>query len=136
MIEEEKAKELANYCLSCKAKPCMKGCPLGNDITEFIKCIKEEKYKEAYEVLSTTTVLESVCGRICPHFKQCEGSCVRGIKGKPVEIGELEAFIGDMAIKENWKIEKTSDKKDKKVAIVGRRTLPELQQLLFLQKRE
>ncbi len=53
-----------------------------------------------------TTILQPVCGRICPHHKQCEGSCIRGIKGEPVSIGELEDFIGDMAIKEGWKIEK------------------------------
>ena len=98
-------KEKADYCLNCKNKPCTKGCALGNNIPGFIKCIKEENYKEAYSVLSKTTVLSSVCGRVCPHNKQCEGNCVRGIKGKPVSIGDLEAFIGDMAIKEGWNIE-------------------------------
>lgn len=118
-MEIEEIQKKAEYCLSCKTKSCQKGCPLGNDITDFIACIKEKQYKKAYEILSNTTVLESVCGRICPHFKQCQGSCIRGIKGEAVSIGELEAFIGDMAIKENWKIEKIGEKKDKKVAIVG-----------------
>lgn len=70
-----------------------------------------------------TTVLQPVCGRICPHNKQCQGSCIRGIKGKPVNIGTLEAFIGDMAIENNWKIGRIEgeEKKNKKVAIVGRR---------------
>ena len=73
--------EKANYCLNCPVKPCSnKGCPLENNIPGFIKAIKEEDYKKAYEILSETTVLEAVCGRICPHTKQCEGSCVRGIK--------------------------------------------------------
>ena len=111
----------ANYCLNCPVKPCSnKGCPLGNNIPGFIKAIKEEDYKKAYEILSETTVLEAVCGRICPHTKQCEGSCVRGIKSVPVSIGEMEAFIGDIAIKENYKIsEKNTENKDKKIAIVG-----------------
>ena len=114
-------KEKSEYCLNCPVKPCSKkGCPLGNDIPTFIKAIKEENYKKAYEILSETTVLEAVCGRICPHTKQCEGSCVRGIKSEPVSIGEMEAFIGDIAIRENYKIaEKNEENKDKKIAIVG-----------------
>ena len=79
-MDKNEIKELANYCLNCKVKPCQKGCPLGNDIPEFIKNIKEENYKNAYRVLCNTTVLESVCGRICPHMSQCMGKCVRGIK--------------------------------------------------------
>ncbi len=114
-------KEKSEYCLNCPVKPCSKkGCPLENDIPTFIKAIKEENYKKAYEILSETTVLEAVCGRICPHTKQCEGSCVRGIKSNPVSIGEMEAFIGDIAIRENYKIaEKNEENKDKKIAIVG-----------------
>ena len=97
MLDE--IKEKANYCLNCKVKPCsLKGCPLNNNIPEFIKLVKEEKYFEAYKVLSETTVLQGVCGRICPHEKQCQGSCVRGIKGEPVSIGELEAFVFHIAI--------------------------------------
>lgn len=115
----EEINEKSSYCLSCKNKPCTKGCPLGNDITEFIKCIKEEKYEEAYKTLLETTVLSSICGRICPHEKQCQGSCIRGIKQTPVDIGNLEAFIGDMAIKENWKIPKFKEKNNKKVVIIG-----------------
>ena len=111
---------LANECLSCIKKPCREGCPLNNDITEFIKYIKEKKYKEAYELLCQTTVLQSICGRICPHYKQCQGSCIKRKISIPVQIGELEAFIGDMAIKEGWKIPKnTEEKKNKKVAIIG-----------------
>ena len=117
----EEIEERANYCLNCPIKPCSnKGCPLGNNIPSFIKAIKEEDYKKAYEILSETTVLEAVCGRICPHTKQCEGSCVRGIKSNPVSIGEMEAFIGDISIKENYKIsEKNTENKDKRIAIVG-----------------
>ena len=117
----EEIKEKVNYCLNCPVKPCAnKGCPLGNNIPGFIKAVKEEDYKKAYEILSETTVLEAVCGRICPHTKQCEGACVRGIKSKSVSIGELEAFVGDMAIKENYELAKLNkNNKDKKIAIVG-----------------
>ena len=108
-----------NMCLNCKMKPCsLKGCPLNNNIPDFIRAIKEEKYEKAYEILTETTVLPSICGRICPHFKQCMGSCVRGIRGKPVEIGALEAFVGDMAIKNNYKIKKQK-LNHKKIAIIG-----------------
>lgn len=125
----EKIKEKANYCLNCKLMPCSnKGCPLHNKIPNFIKEIKEENYSNAYEILCETTVLQGVCGRICPHKKQCQGSCVRGIKGEPVSIGDLEAFVFDKAIEEKnslskiWKkeIEKNREKmKNKKVAIIG-----------------
>lgn len=128
-MNEEISKK-AIYCLNCKLKPCSnKGCPLGNDIPTFIDKIKEEKYKEAYDILTKTTVLPAICGRICPHKKQCEGACVRGIKGNPVNIGELESYIGDIAIKEGYKIplltknqenvENGIDLSEKKVAIVG-----------------
>ena len=112
--------EKSNYCLNCKVKPCsVKGCPLNNNIPEFIRLIKEGNYKSAYEVLCETTVLQPICGRICPHKKQCEGSCVRGIKGEPVSIGDMEAFVGDIAIKEGYKIPKNNQSIDKKVAVIG-----------------
>ncbi len=128
----EKINELADYCLNCKVKPCQKGCPLGNDIPEFIKNIKEGKYEQAYEVLSRTTVLESICGRICPHMSQCMGKCVRGIKSSPVSIGDLEAFIGDLGVQNDYKMDIPNDNKNyekcnmgisskvsKKIAIIG-----------------
>ena len=88
----EDIKEKVDYCLNCKTIPCsLKGCPLNNRIPDFIKAVKEENYKEAYKILSETTVLPGVCGKICPHKKQCQGSCVRGIKGEPVDIGNIEA---------------------------------------------
>ena len=102
----EKIIEQTEYCLNCPTKPCsQKGCPLNNDIPAFIKEIKNENYKKAREILEQTTVLPAICGRICPHYKQCMGSCVRGIKGEPVNIGELEAFIGDMSQKETVPLE-------------------------------
>lgn len=112
-------KDLANHCLNCKTKPCQNGCPLGNDIPELIKNIKEENYEQAYKVLSETTVLESICGRICPHFSQCMGKCVRGIKSEPVNIGKLEAFVGDLAIENGYVIEKNKQNESKKVAVIG-----------------
>lgn len=118
----QQIKEKANYCLNCKIKPCSnKGCPLNNNIPEFIKQIKEKNYSEAYKILSETTVLQPICGRICPHKKQCEGSCVRGIKGSAVSIGEMEAFVGDYAIQNGLKIDKQTEKMfiNRKVAIVG-----------------
>ncbi len=123
---EEKIEEKVNYCLNCKIKPCSKkGCPLENNIPDFIKAIKEEKYKEAYEIVSETTVLPGVCGKICPHMKQCQGSCVRGIKGEPVSIGDIENYIFEKAVKEGYKLKDiikiNKDEKlvNKKVAIIG-----------------
>lgn len=112
-------KEKAEYCLNCKMKPCsIKGCPLNNNIPEFIDAIKQQNYRKAYEILLETTVFPSVCGRICPHYKQCMGSCVRGIKGEPVNIGTLEAFVGDFAIENNYKMTKENIQ-SKKIAIIG-----------------
>ena len=121
MEKLEEIQEKAKYCLNCPIKPCsQKGCPLNNNIPGFIKEIKEKNYEKAYEILSETTVLEAICGRICPHQKQCEGSCVRGIKSTPVHIGDLESFIGDIAIKEKYQISKINNEhKDKKIAIIG-----------------
>ena len=129
MQQPNEIKEKANYCLNCKIKPCsLKGCPLENNIPEFIKNVKEEKYFEAYKILSETTVMQGVCGRICPHMKQCQGSCIRGIKGEPVSIGELEAYVFDKAITEQKhsllecykeEIEDNKKNKDKKVAVIG-----------------
>lgn len=112
-------KEIANYCLSCINKPCTKGCPLNNDITGAIQLVKEDKLQEAYELLCDTTVLQSICGRICPHTKQCEGKCIRGYKGEPVNIGKLESTLGDLAITNNWNIPTSKETKKEKIAIIG-----------------
>ena len=126
---ENNIKEKINYCLNCKIKPCSnKGCPLGNNIPDIISNLKEENYKKAYEILSETTVLPGVCGRICPHEKQCQGSCVRGIKSSPVSIGDIEAFVFDNVVNENdnlltcWDNELRENRYkrgDKKVAVIG-----------------
>ncbi len=124
MEEINEIKQKANYCLNCKVKPCsIKGCPLGNNIPGFIQAVKEENYKKAYEIVSKTSVLPGICGLICPHKKQCQGSCVRGIKDKPVSIGDIEAFIFKKAIENNFTLKehiKIDEKLSKmKVAIVG-----------------
>ena len=118
-MDLEQIKKQAEYCLNCKTKPCITGCPLQNRIPDFIECIKQNNYEEAFKVLSDTTIFESICGRICPQKSQCEGNCVRGTKGDSVQIGSLEAFIGDYAISniENKVIE--ANETSKKIAIIG-----------------
>ncbi len=117
--------EKVDRCLNCIIKPCsLKGCPLENNIPQFIKSIKENDIKKAYEIVSQTSVLPGICGRICPHQKQCQGSCVRGIKGEAVEIGSIEAYIFDRAMEKGFSLRKIYNmdekgKKDKKVAIIG-----------------
>lgn len=111
--------EIRNYCLNCVNKPCSnKGCPLNNNIPNFIH---EKDIKKAYEILCNTTVLPAICGAICPHEKQCQGSCIRGIKGESVSVGKMEEFIGKESIKNNYKIPTDIDNnlKNKKVAVVG-----------------
>ena len=121
MIKE--IEEKVNYCLNCKVKPCsLKGCPLNNHIPDFIQALKKEEYLEAYKILSETTVLPGVCGKICPHEKQCQGSCIRGIKGEPVSIGELEAYTFDKVHELGYHLSdcyEKVEKNDKKVAIIG-----------------
>ena len=89
----EEIKQKANWCLQCKTKPCMeKGCPIHTNIPEFISKIKEEKLKEAYDILQENNIFSHICGTICPQEEQCEGSCIRGIKQVPTSIGKLEKF--------------------------------------------
>lgn len=108
--------EKRNYCLNCESRPCKnKGCPLQNDIPDFIH---EEDDTKAIEVLMKTTVLSAICGRVCPHSSQCQGSCVRGIKGESVHIGEIEAMLGDKFLNSDMKYPK-QESNGKKVAIVG-----------------
>ena len=115
-----KFKDLVNYCLNCTVKPCRKGCPLENDIPKFIKLAKDGDFLEAFSVLGETTVLSSICGRICPFDRQCEGNCVRRLKGEPVQIGKIEAIIGDKAIQEDYPIFRNMKEiNGKKIAIVG-----------------
>lgn len=114
----DKYLEYTENCESCVTKPCQIGCPLNNDITAFIKKLKEKNYRDAYDILKKTTVLAPLCGRICPHFQQCQGKCVKGVSYTAVEIGKLETMVGDMALENNWTIESPKDTKYK-VAVVG-----------------
>lgn len=123
---KEEIKQKVEYCLNCKNPQCRIGCPLSNHIPHFIAQLKQENYQGAYEILCETTVFPAICGRICPHQKQCQGKCIRGIKGEPVSIGELEAMVGDWALEQNDALKNVylkqgmpSEVKNKKVAIVG-----------------
>ena len=121
-VLSKEMQEKVNYCLNCKVKPCSnKGCPLNNDIPTFIRLVKEGNMEEAYYTLLKTSILGSVCGRICPHYKQCMGSCVRGIKGESVQIGDIEAYISDYGLEHNLikNIEKTEELKGKNIAVIG-----------------
>ena len=117
-MKDKRIANLANNCVSCITKPCQIGCPLNNDITGFIKEIKSKNYEEAFKILAKTSIMMPICGRICPHSKQCEGVCVKGISYKSVSIGTLEAFIGDMWLQKHWKIT-SQPTTNKKVAVIG-----------------
>lgn len=108
----------ARKCMNCVTKPCQIGCPLNIDIPEFIKNFRNGNYEEAFKVLCQSTVLPSVCGRICPVDKQCQGSCAKKVSYDPVEIGKIESYIGDLALKNEWSLPKKT-KKNGKVAVIG-----------------
>lgn len=118
MKRELEIKKLADFCVSCVTKPCQLGCPLNNDTTGFIKAVKNDNYEEAFKILSNTTVMPAICGKICPHEKQCQGSCVKRVSYEAVRIGDIESFIGDLAIENDWRFLK-KDKKNKKILVVG-----------------
>ena len=92
---EEMAMEEASRCLNCKNKPCVSGCPVNVRIPEFVAKVAEGKFEEAYEIITSTNSLPAISGRVCPQENQCEGKCVRGIKGESVSIGRLERFVAD-----------------------------------------
>lgn len=115
----EMAVEEAKRCLNCKHRPCRSGCPVGIDIPEFIKKVAEEDFAAAYEILSQSTTLAAVCGRVCPQENQCEGVCVRGVKGEPVAIGRLERFVADWHRTHAEKDLVKTEANGPKVAIVG-----------------
>lgn len=116
----DKIQEMANWCLGCKAKPCFKGCPMNTNIPEFIKEIKSKDYKKAYNILLENNVFSYICSIVCPQEDQCEGSCIRGIKQTPTQIGKLERFVNEWAEENNIKPEyKFENEIDKKVAIIG-----------------
>jgi len=116
------AKSEAARCLNCKNKPCVSGCPVNVRIPEFIARIAEGKFEQAYQIISSTNSLPAVCGRVCPQESQCEGKCVRGIKGEPVAVGRLERFAADFHRENSSKIAESVKKPETnghKVAVVG-----------------
>ncbi|MBQ1279331.1 MAG: NADPH-dependent glutamate synthase [Clostridia bacterium] len=115
----EMAIKEANRCLNCKTRPCVSGCPVNVKIPEFISLIAEGKFKEAYEKISETNALPAVCGRVCPQESQCEGKCVRGIKGESVGIGRLERFAADYYRENCERSVPTIQENGKKVAVIG-----------------
>ncbi len=116
---EEEAMAEAARCLNCKNAQCMKGCPVSIDIPGFITQVKEGNFKEAYQIISRSSALPAVCGRVCPQETQCEGKCIRGIKGDPVSIGKLERFVADWAREHGIRPEGAGEKNGRKVAVIG-----------------
>ena len=116
---EEQALDEAARCLNCKNHPCVNGCPVNVRIPEFIAKIVERDYEGAYQVIHQTSSLPAVCGRVCPQETQCEGKCVRGIKGEPVGIGRLERFVADWHNAHATVATITAPKNGHKVAIIG-----------------
>ena len=110
----EEAQEEATRCLNCKNAKCVQGCPVSINIPEFI-----HNFEEAYKVIGKSSALPAVCGRVCPQETQCEGQCIRGIKGEAISIGKLERFVADWARENNVSPEMPTEKKGKKVAVIG-----------------
>ena len=115
----EEAMAEASRCINCKNAQCVKGCPVSIDIPGFVSQVKEGNIEAAYQVISESSALPAVCGRVCPQESQCEGKCIRGIKGDPVSIGKLERFVADWASEQGIKPEGAKEKLGKKVAVIG-----------------
>ncbi|MDD4413507.1 MAG: NADPH-dependent glutamate synthase [Oscillospiraceae bacterium] len=109
----------ATRCLDCKHRPCVAGCPVNIEIPDFIKCITENNFEGAYQVIRQTNSLPAVCGRVCPQESQCEAKCVRGIKGEPVAIGRLERFAADYHLKNIKDTVTPPELNGHRVAVVG-----------------
>ena len=116
---EEEAREEASRCIKCKNARCIAGCPVSIDIPRFIKEVEDGNIENAYHVISESSALPAVCGRVCPQETQCEGRCIRGIKGEPISIGKLERFVADWAREHNIEPELPKEKNGKKVAVIG-----------------
>ncbi len=116
---KEEAMEEAARCINCKNAQCVKGCPVAIDIPAFIEQVKLGNIEEAYQIISQSSALPAVCGRVCPQESQCEGKCIRGKKGDPISIGKLERFVADWARENNIKPEPAKEKNGKKVAVIG-----------------
>ena len=109
----------ASRCLHCKHKPCVNGCPVNINIPNFIKMITEENFEGAYQVISESSSLPAVCGRVCPQESQCESKCVRGIKTEPVAIGRLERFVADYHNEHSTEKIQKPESNGHKVAVIG-----------------
>ena len=116
---KEEAMEEATRCLNCKNAQCVKGCPVSINIPEFIHNVKEGNIEKAYKIIGQSSALPAICGRVCPQESQCEGKCIRGIKGEAVSIGKLERFVADWARENDIKPEKATSKNGKRVAVIG-----------------
>ena len=116
---KEEALEEASRCLGCKKAKCVEGCPVSIHIPDFIHQVKEGNIEEAYRIISESSALPAICGRVCPQESQCEGKCIRGIKGEAVSIGKLERFVADWARENGIKPTAPAEKNGKKVAVIG-----------------
>ena len=116
---EEEAKTEAERCLKCKNPQCVKGCPVSINIPGFIQEVQNGNIEEAYKVIGKSSALPAICGRVCPQESQCEGKCIRGIKGEPISIGKLERFVADWSRENGVEPEKPAVPNGKKVAVIG-----------------
>ena len=116
---KEEAMAEASRCINCKNAQCVKGCPVSINIPGFIEQVKEGNFEKAYEIIGESSSLPAVCGRVCPQESQCEGKCIRGIKGDAISIGKLERFVADWACNEGIKPIGAKEKNGKKVAVIG-----------------
>ena len=115
----DEAMEEASRCINCKNAKCMQGCPVSINIPAFVHEVKEGNFEKAYQIISESSALPAICGRVCPHESQCEGKCIRGIKGEAISIGKLERFVADWARQNGIRPAAPAEKNGKKVAVIG-----------------
>lgn len=116
---DEEARAEAERCLNCKNPKCVQGCPVSIHINDFITKVKEGDVRGAADVIALSSALPAVCGRVCPQESQCEGQCIRGIKGEPVSIGKLERYVADWARNNGYLAAKAGEPNGKRVAVIG-----------------